>query len=69
MSKLQISMQGSIDELINELSIVMLQRERIKNIVLGAAVRVINIEGLKAKIQAENIALQMKEMIQKGGGK
>ncbi len=63
MSKLNISMEGSRNELINDLALVLLQHDKMKDVVLGAASRVKEIEELKAKLQAENVAIQMKEMI------
>lgn len=63
MSKVNISIKGSIDDCIDDLALTMLQHEKIKNIVLGAAVKMVAITALGHKAKAELIAKQMEAMI------
>lgn len=63
MAKLEIKAQGTTDECIDDLAFVMLQHERIRDIVLGAAVKTLAIEALGVKAKMDQVSDKMKEMI------
>jgi len=67
MSHVNISMQGSPEELISEVADIMLQHPTYRKIFMAAAERIQDIISLKDKMQSENMADYMKELIVNGG--
>lgn len=67
MAMVNISMQGSPEELISEVADIMLQHPTYRKVFLTAAERVQDIISLKDKMQAENMADYMKSLIVNGG--
>jgi len=59
MAKVLIKIEGSTEGCINDLAQTMLQHDGIREVVLGAAARINNIEELKAQMLVEDL----KEMI------
>ncbi|PXX96883.1 hypothetical protein DF185_19785 [Marinifilum breve] len=63
MSKVRILAVGSTEDCISELALLMLQHDRTRDIVLGAAARVMDIDQLKEKMRAEQIAHELEIMV------
>jgi hypothetical protein len=63
MAKLQIKAEGTTKDCIDELALIMLQHERTREIVLGAAVKTMAIEALGVKAKMDQVSDQMKQFI------